>query len=606
MKRLAATLAVAVGVLLAPTAASAVEFEVTTLDDLNLGAEACTISFECSFRDAIDRANETSEADEITFGALFAGEFEPEAALPPVVWPLRIDATTAADYSDAGRPVLLLSGEAVPDPEARGLEFMEGAGGSAVEGLAVGGFRLGIFTYAEDVVEICGNYVGVETDGETAIPNTYAGISTGSSGPTAEGTRIGFGCAGNLISGNTEFGILEAGEDTRIAGNWIGVDKNGEPLPNGDPFLVSAGIEVNSIAKDPVIGGIGPGEGNLIAFNEGQGIRVRDTASAVTIRANSIHSNLLTELQIDAGALTAVPKLESASIEAGVATLSGTITGTPNANYVVDFFVNATCAGDEPGGETYIGELGVQTNASGVGSFSAEGFEPIPPGSEYFTTTATPALTGSTSTFSACFRPGEGGPPPPPPPNPPAPPPPLQTLVQPLPENGESVVVAPAGGKVFVTRPGQGKTELKAGETIPIGSVVDASKGKVTLTSVNKAGETQTAVFFGGKFLIAEQERSGLVVLKLRGALRCGKARPSLATASAGRKGRRLWGSGKGKFRTEGNYGSATVRGTVWLTEDRCAGTFFKVRKGVVGVRDFSAAQTFSLPAGKSYFAEKP
>ena len=173
-------------------------------------------------------------------------------------------------------------------------------------------------------------------------------------------------------------------------------------------------------------------------------------------------------------------------------------------------------------------------------------------------------------------------------------------------DDGESVAVAPEGGKVFVQRPGQSKpTELKEGQTIPVGSLVDATAGKVLLTSVNAAGEAQSAYFFGGKFLVTQHDGSGLVVLKLRGELNCrsGTARGSIATASA-RSGRRLWGSGKGNFRTEGSSGSATVRGTIWLTEDRCSGaTFFKVRRGVVSVRDFAADKTISLPAGNSYLA---
>ncbi|HZO06589.1 MAG TPA: right-handed parallel beta-helix repeat-containing protein [Solirubrobacterales bacterium] len=602
MNRLVVTLAVIAAALVVPASASALNFEVNTEDDLNLGTEACTPTFNCSFHDAIDRANETAEADEITFGELFAGKFEPEAPLPPIIWPVEIDATTAADYSDAGHPVLLLSGEAISDPEKRGLEFGEDAGGSSVEGLAVGGFRLGIFTYAEAGVDICANYVGVETDGETALPNVYAGISTGATGAPTQGARIGgAGCAGNLISGNTEFGILEAGEDTVIKGNSIGVDAEGEPLPNGDSLLVSAGIEVNAIAKDPVIGGIMPGEGNLIAYNEGQGIRVRDSASTAKIRGNSIHSNLLSELQIDTGLITAVPELKFVSSDGVKAKAQGAIVdAAPNEQYAVDVFVNAACPSGEPAGETYLGEVAVETDATGFASFSTESLAPAPPGSELFTTTATPAVTGSTSTFSACFDETPAPPPPAPPVDPPT-----QPIVQIQPVNGESVVVAPAGGKVFVQRPGEKKpTELKEGQTIPVGSIVDATNGKVTLTSVNKAGETQTAVFYGGKFLVAQQEGSGLVVLKLRGSLKgCPKAGDSSATAS-GKKGRRLWGSGKGKFRTEGNYGSATVRGTVWLTEDRCTGTFFKVRKGVVTVRDFPAKSTVSLGKGKSYFAK--
>ena len=51
-------------------------------------------------------------------------------------------------------------------------------------------------------------------------------------------------------------------------------------------------------------------------------------------------------------------------------------------------------------------------------------------------------------------------------------------------------------------------------------------------------------------------------------------------------KSRRLWGDGKGKFRTSGNYTAATVRGTRWLTQDTCAGTLTRVTEGVVSVRD--------------------
>jgi len=35
---------------------------------------------------------------------------------------------------------------------------------------------------------------------------------------------------------------------------------------------------------------------------------------------------------------------------------------------------------------------------------------------------------------------------------------------------------------------------------------------------------------------------------------------------------RQLWGSAKGHFRTTAKYSSATIRGTVWLTQDRCDG----------------------------------
>ena len=40
---------------------------------------------------------------------------------------------------------------------------------------------------------------------------------------------------------------------------------------------------------------------------------------------------------------------------------------------------------------------------------------------------------------------------------------------------------------------------------------------------------------------------------------------------------RRLWGKGKGRFRTRGRYSSGTVRGTNWITTDYCDGTDTRV-----------------------------
>jgi hypothetical protein len=65
----------------------------------------------------------------------------------------------------------------------------------------------------------------------------------------------------------------------------------------------------------------------------------------------------------------------------------------------------------------------------------------------------------------------------------------------------------------------------------------------------------------------------------------------------------KLWGSGKGRFRTTGKYSSATVRGTIWLTQDECDGTLTRVRRGVVSVNDFKRHKTLNVKAGRSYLA---
>ena len=72
------------------------------------------------------------------------------------------------------------------------------------------------------------------------------------------------------------------------------------------------------------------------------------------------------------------------------------------------------------------------------------------------------------------------------------------------------------------------------------------------------------------------------------------------------RRVRRLWGDGKGRFRSDGRFGSAGVRGTIWLTEDRCDGTLVRVRQGSVDVRDIPRRRTVTVSAGEVYLARAP
>ena len=58
-----------------------------------------------------------------------------------------------------------------------------------------------------------------------------------------------------------------------------------------------------------------------------------------------------------------------------------------------------------------------------------------------------------------------------------------------------------------------------------------------------------------------------------------------------------------GSFRTKGRYSAATVRGTQWVTEDRCDGTLTKVKRGKVSVVDFHTRKTITLHAGQHYLA---
>ena len=70
-------------------------------------------------------------------------------------------------------------------------------------------------------------------------------------------------------------------------------------------------------------------------------------------------------------------------------------------------------------------------------------------------------------------------------------------------------------------------------------------------------------------------------------------------------KSRKLWGEGKGAFRTSGKYSSATVRGTKWVVTDSCTGTLTRVKQGVVVVRDFKKRRNVTVRAGKQYLARR-
>ena len=83
----------------------------------------------------------------------------------------------------------------------------------------------------------------------------------------------------------------------------------------------------------------------------------------------------------------------------------------------------------------------------------------------------------------------------------------------------------------------------------------------------------------------------------------CPKRKTSGASRTTAQVVRRLWGDGTGGFRTRGRYASATVRGTKWVTVDRCDGTFTRVVTGVVRVADFPRRRQVTVRAGGTYLA---
>ena len=145
------------------------------------------------------------------------------------------------------------------------------------------------------------------------------------------------------------------------------------------------------------------------------------------------------------------------------------------------------------------------------------------------------------------------------------------------------------------------------GGTLSYRSVVDVTTGRLTLhadtgTLTVHGANRIPAVFI---LLRGTDRKQAIVELRLTKGdfTTCPKRRTSAARRITAKTVRQVWGDGKGRFRTRGRYSSATVRGTNWLTSDRCDGTLTRVVRGVIQVNDFPRARQVTVRPGGSYLA---
>lgn len=229
-----------------------------------------------SLRQAILDANASrNEGDQIAFEIPGDGPhvISLVTALPAIAGPLLVDGYTqtgaapgtSADGQDAVFKVVL-DGAGAPN----GTDGLQVAGSRAViRGLVVQRFR-------GDGIEILPNTIGVAVEG-CLIGVGLDGTDQGQGGAGiringASENRIGGiqPALRNVISGNNTHGVFIDGATARanrIVGNLIGTDATGRVRVGNslDGVHVTAG-------SGNFIGGSGPGEGNLIGGNSGDGI----------------------------------------------------------------------------------------------------------------------------------------------------------------------------------------------------------------------------------------------------------------------------------------------------------------------------------------------
>ena len=141
---------------------------------------------------------------------------------------------------------------------------------------------------------------------------------------------------------------------------------------------------------------------------------------------------------------------------------------------------------------------------------------------------------------------------------------------------------------------------------VPYNVTVDVTRGRLVLRTDTGTLAVSGANGITAAFVLVRGTDRGRTVVELRLAKGnfavCPKRKTSSARAAATTV-RQLWGDGTGRFRTKGRYSSASVRGTRWLTADRCDGTQTRVTRGVVQVLDIPRNRQVTLRAGGSYLA---
>ncbi|HEY1435647.1 MAG TPA: hypothetical protein VGG65_09745, partial [Thermoanaerobaculia bacterium] len=228
----------------AATGALAATFTVTTTADSGAG----------SLRQAILDANGAAGADTIVFNIPGGGPYvitPLPPGLPAMLGPTIVDGTTQPGY--AGTPIIEIA-----NFSGSGLKLQGGS--STIRGILVRGMNTGIAVESSDNhVEGC--YVGTDLTG-TVIAANGTGIEVQAA---ANGNTIGGSLAGqsNLISGNSTGIALINNADNIVQGNRIGTTADGTGALGNQAGILA------TLTTNLVVGGSGPGEGNVIAGSSG-------------------------------------------------------------------------------------------------------------------------------------------------------------------------------------------------------------------------------------------------------------------------------------------------------------------------------------------------
>ncbi len=297
----------------------------------------------------------------------------------------------------------------------------------------VAGMDTGISLVTPSLATVRGNFIGVDAAQAGVISGGFIGIR-GAVGCTIGGAGPG---EGNVIGG-FDYGISLDSSGTPLYGNFIGTDTTA--TKNFGNRIMGIFLSTGS----QVIGGLGAGEGNVIAFNGWVGILVTDFAQKNPIRGNRIFNNGNggvgpngTALAIDLGNGSTptgqnpndlgdadsgtiqfgndfqnFPLITSAVPEGGGTRVIGTLNSLSSTTFDLDFYANPACRARPRAllqAETYIGSTQVTTDGSGNASFNVLLPTPIAAGAPVTATATNPEGDTSELWQEIIFRVTGGG-----------------------------------------------------------------------------------------------------------------------------------------------------------------------------------------------------
>ena len=284
----------------AATSASgeAVTIEVTTTGDSGPG----------TLRQAILSANAVVERAHIRFAiastdpgfvdvdsSLVGGDAEPDVFRIQPLSPLpdlnnaaghaiTIDGLTQHDQTDDSNPFgpeIWIDGSQAGS--SNGLVVR--SSGVSLSDLSIGNFgQNGIVVLGDDSI-VTSSHIGIDPTGTTAAPNAGNGINV----EGGAGAQIGLPVQGNVISGNTRFGIFSANNDrVRIEGNHVGVNEVGDAVVANGANGVDLSQAEDAVVRSNVISG---GGDNGIFAREIFGLLVEGNTIGLNAAGNEVFAN---------------------------------------------------------------------------------------------------------------------------------------------------------------------------------------------------------------------------------------------------------------------------------------------------------------------------